>query len=1120
MRKFTLTLVVATLLSPVNIFAQNAHVHAASAPLDSYWQQQVNYIINVKLDDVNHQLHGNINFTYINHSPVEITEIPVHLWANGYANSKTALAKQLKNLGKSKLNGSNSTDFGGIDSLEFTFWANTNAEEINHGKLFKWRYDATHVDICYVTLLTPLKTGDSVSIYTPFRIRIPDASVSRMGHIGQAYQITQWYPKPAVFDKNGWHAMPYLNQGEFYSEYGNYDVRITLPDNYTVGSTGDLQTESEIARLDYLASTSPVKPVFPKLKQESTKLYENLETKTPESSSKWKTLHYVQSQVHDFAWFADKTFIVNKGSVELPGSTRKVTTWSLFTPQNARLWQYSQEYLQDAIYYYSLWNGNYPYNQVTAVDGTISAGGGMEYPNVTVIGNSNTKSGLEVVIVHEVGHNWFYGILGSNERDNGWMDEGLNTLNEMRYMETKYPNNNYLKESMGLPKKLSLHLESFTHSDEGLYSVRMIQSLGVDQPICTHSAEFTSINYGIIMYQKTGLVFNMLRENLGDSLFDVCFRDYYNKWSFKHPQPEDLQNVFQQNSHRNLNYLFKDIIQTTKYIDYTIKSVKPASSGNTDGYLVKVKNVGQIECPVSVSIIDTNNKIVATSWTNLSSKTDLIERQKIIAFNLIFNRSKPKTELLSNNSVFIPTSLPPHQIQKFQIDVNNRIPELQSHNNVFYYHKLFPKHYPAKIEFLTGNHEPGKTNSFWVPVIGWNAADRFMLGVLWHNYGLPLKKNTALIMPMYSFKNNALRGIVQYTHHYYPKRTSFLSSIGLTGFLFGSNNDIINYKTVNYVRNDINIGNIFVSVNPFININLGNRNTKTNFRFSHSLLIKGTGQLINRNVYNQPLNGIVFDPKNPGTIVSNNINTNGIQIKYQAKKTLNKLTWRAAVSNEYLSQIVQFADSTTSGGYNNFFPASLEKTTSVFRNSITAQLNWRYYKTRTFQIRAFAGTIWGEKFATVDGSKIDGLERLGYSMTGALGERDYFAENLFLNRSGNSDLSQTFAQQRANDQGGMKSTTSLGLSTRTALTFNTYLTLPVGPKIFGLYYDMGVAESYKTQRKTFMHTAGIGIRFGEFVGIYIPVINSANIKSAFGNTPWNNQIRLNINLNLKDLLPY
>ena len=265
--------------------------------------------------------------------------------------------------------------------------------------------------------------------------------------------ITQWYPKPAVYDNNGWHIMPYLNQGEFYSEFGSFDVKITLPSNYIIGATGNLQNELEINYLNKLAKHTDTISVF------------SNDMSFPKSNLDTKTLHYKENNIHDFGWFADKRFNVLKGLVELPYSKDTVTLWCMFTNNEADLWKNSIEYMHDATYYYSLWNGDYPYKQCSAVDGTISAGGGMEYPGVTVIGEMNTAKALEEVIMHEVGHNWFYGMLGSNERSHPWMDEGLNTHNELRYMRTKYPGFNiYLDQ---LPEKiiklLDLEAVSYTH---------------------------------------------------------------------------------------------------------------------------------------------------------------------------------------------------------------------------------------------------------------------------------------------------------------------------------------------------------------------------------------------------------------------------------------------------------------------------------------------------------------------------------------------------------------------------------------------------------------------------------------------------------------------------------
>ena len=285
---------------------------------------------------------------------------------------------------------------------------------------------------------------------------LPSGSISRLGHVGESYQITQWYPKPAVYDEDGWHPMPYLSQGEFFSEYGTFDVRITLPNNYTVGATGDFvpgseNNDTEVKRLAQLVEETET--------WVTKEGWNDATNEFPASSEDMKTLHFRQSQVHDFAWFADKRYKVLQGEVTLPGDGRAVTTWAMFTPEEGELWQKAPEYLHDATYYYSLWNGDYPYNQVTAVDGTISAGGGMEYPNVTVIGRSGSDSGLETVIVHEVGHNWFYGILGSNERENAWMDEGINSFNETRYLLTKYGENKDISLLLGGENNLAKRFE-------------------------------------------------------------------------------------------------------------------------------------------------------------------------------------------------------------------------------------------------------------------------------------------------------------------------------------------------------------------------------------------------------------------------------------------------------------------------------------------------------------------------------------------------------------------------------------------------------------------------------------------------------------------------------------
>lgn len=743
---------------------------AGMAGAQSYWQQEVNYTISVTLNDQDHTLSGHESFEYINNSPETLDYLYIHLWPNAYRNGKTALGKQLYAGGEKLLTYGADSLKGGIDSLDFT---------VNGAKV-SWEYDTENPDIAKVMLATPLAPGGRITVATPFKVTIPSGEISRLGHIGQSYQITQWYPKPAVFDKNGWNQMPYLNQGEFYSEYGSFDVSITLPKNYVVGATGDLQTESEIAFLDKLAADTKAKEKD-YLGQKQGRLGR---TRFPESDKELKTIRYTQKNVHDFAWFADKRYVALKGEVTLPHSGRKVTSWAMFVPHNMLYWRDAIEYINDGTYYYSKWNGDYPYNQVTAVDGTISAGGGMEYPNVTVIGNVSSKMELEIVIVHEVGHNWFYGILGTNERVHGWMDEGINTLNELRYIYTKYPDNDNLSDQILNGK---FHFDHLSHYDMSDFMYRIMAGMGEDQPIETHSADFTSINYGAVMYSKTGLVFTYLKQYLGDELFDKSMQAYFDAWKFKHPQPEDMRAIVEKTSGKDLGWLFDDLIPTTKHVDYKLKKVRSDESGTN----VTVKNVGQVNGPIEIGAYQ-DGKLVETAWAEPSE---------------------------SKTTVQLKT-----QADEVRVNPSGRIPELSRENNNWHAKGLFGKAEPVKLEFWLGDNEQGKANIFWTPIIAGNEYDKFMLGVAVHNYGIPFNKFQYLVAPMYSFGGERVSGIAEMSLSLLPANNLKLSRFGVS--------------VKSFTQYDVNRPNdgYYVAIQPYWFAKLGNR--KAASPISQTLLVQ------------------------------------------------------------------------------------------------------------------------------------------------------------------------------------------------------------------------------------------------------------------------------------------
>jgi hypothetical protein len=679
----------------------------------SYFQQEVNYTIEVRLDDKNHFLHGFEKFVYHNNSKDTMSVLFIHLWPNAYKNSKSALARQQMRGGDFFLLYAGQSDRGFIDSLHFKVDG----------------IDATHKphegfeDIAIIELPKSLQPGESITVTTPFRVKLPSGTISRLGHIGESYQITQWYPKPAVYDLNGWHEMPYLNQGEFYSEFGSFDVKITLPENYTVGATGDLQTTSEIQRLDSLAKLPlNVKPFINELG----------EAYYPPSSTKMKTLHYVQSNVHDFGWFADKTWNVRKGETTLPHSKRKVTTWAMFTPEEAVLWDKGAlKAINDGLYYYSLWSGDYPYNQCTAVDGTISAGGGMEYPNVTVIGRSGSASGLATVIIHEVGHNWFYGILASNERDNAWMDEGLNSFFETRTILATNPNMPKLGITAGnknIERMLQLDDLSYQYVTEELAYLLTARNYA-DQPMQLPSDYYSNINYGAIVYKKTALAFNYLMNYLGEDMMNQCMSAYYEEWKFRHPEPENLQAVFEKTSGKNLDWFFDRLINTKERVDYKVRGTRFQGNGKSNEPMeVHVKNSGEIAGPFSIDVYR-DGKFISRKW---------------------FDGIEP----LSSQRVTV------NALKGDVIKINNTfgIPEYKRSNNLSRTKGVFRKIEPLQLSFLSGVDHPEKSRLFWAPLTGWNNYNKWMLGLVLHNTTLPKQDFSWRIAPLYSPSTNWLNG--------------------------------------------------------------------------------------------------------------------------------------------------------------------------------------------------------------------------------------------------------------------------------------------------------------------------------------------------------------------------
>lgn len=693
-----------------------------------YFQQEVNYKILVTLDDQKHELNAFETVYYINNSPDTLMYLWFHLWPNAYSDNSTELAKQLiKANGKERL--FNDPDLNGyIDSLDFK------ADD----RAVKWSLDSEMPDICRIELNDPLKPGDTVTISTPFRVKIPKGVSSRLGHLGQSYQISQWYPKPAVYDKSGWHQMPYLDQGEFFSEFGSFDVSVTLPDNYTVGATGELHHEEESARLEALAADTAWK-----------KIYRYGDAPFPLSSLRMKTLRYTAGNVHDFAWFADKRFHVIKGNVVLPHSGREVSTFVMFTDRQAVLWKDALQYVNSSIRYFSEWIGDYPYETFTAVQSALSSGAGMEYPGLTVIGLADDAYALDEVIAHEACHSWFYSALASNERRYPYMDESIVSAYTSRYMNERYPGKK-LWEVFVRNRKMTdfFHLEHLPVSRMDEIEWLMLARRNIEQSINLQATDYSSLTYSIIIYGKAATSFNYLRSYLGTSLFDSAMSDYYSEWQSRHPGPEDLRAVFESRTGRDLSWFFTDLLGTVKRLNYKIIS--------EEGGRLQVKNKGELSSPLVISGM-IGDSVLFEQWE------EGFKGRKSI-------------------------TLPQGEYTEIKIDPLHVMPELYRLDNNIKTSGILRKYDPFRSQLLfTLIEDPDKPTLIYIPTVNWNRENGFMAGVALHNGFIIPKPVEYLVIPFYGFKNSDLGMFGRVSFNLTPYDSFIrMATLSLEGSQFGA----------------------------------------------------------------------------------------------------------------------------------------------------------------------------------------------------------------------------------------------------------------------------------------------------------------------------------------------
>jgi hypothetical protein len=507
---------------------------------EGYWQQEANYEMNIDFDVANHQFEGTQTIAYTNHSPDTLDRVYYHLYFNAFqpgsmmdVRSRTIQDPDPRIRDRISMLKEDEIGYHKID------WIKQN------GKKLDFEIVGT---VCEVSLKHAILPGETVRFEMSFNSQVP-VQIRRSGRFNQEgvdYTMTQWYPKLAEYDRDGWHTEPYVAR-EFHGVFGSFDVKINIDATYTVAGTGILQNPEEIGHG-----------------------YADVAIEKDELA--W---HFKAENVHDFAWAADPAYrhldttLANGTKIHffhIEDSTLN-SNWERLVPYTAQLFE-----IMNAEF------GAYPYKQFSVIQG---GDGGMEYPMCTMITGGGSFGGLVSVTVHEAIHNWYYGVLASNESKYPWMDEGFTT----------YAQNIVLD---------SLFDRGRSNPHERSYRSYIANAKSRDEePLSTNADLYeTNKDYGVNSYSKGCVFLSQLEYIVGENDFRKGMLRYFNQWKFKHPTPTDFKRIMERTSGIELDWYFDAWIGTTKHIEYDLHNVISAGQ-NT---LVELQRNGTLPFPAEVKV--------------------------------------------------------------------------------------------------------------------------------------------------------------------------------------------------------------------------------------------------------------------------------------------------------------------------------------------------------------------------------------------------------------------------------------------------------------------------------------------------------------------------------------
>ncbi len=442
--------------------------------------------------------------------------------------------------------------------------------------------------------------GGKIEIIIEYSFVIPPGGMGRTGWMytnnGAIYDVAQWYPRMEVYDDvNGWNNLPFLGEGEFYCDYGDFDYSVTVPADMIVVGSGvlgnekDVLTKTEIARLDQARkSEERIYIVSPE---------EIGNTETRPKKNGMLTWHFKMKNSRDAVWACSRAFIWDAARINLP-SGKKSIAMSVYPIESSSdsSWGRSTEYVKGSIEIFSKDWFEYPYAAAINVAGPV---GGMEYPGIVFCWWQMYGKTMWYVTAHELGHGWFPMVVGSNERTNAWMDEGFNTFIDI-YASDEFNHGEYApkrdNEFDPQGKNLARDIVPYLLNPQS-------------QPIVSFADAIPGRYSHVVEYYKTALGLYMLRENvLGHDRFDYAFRTYINRWEYKHPMPADFFRTMNDASGENLNWFWKGWFVKNYKLDQAVDSVKYVDGNPSKGALITIENRDQMVMPVTVDVKEANGK--------------------------------------------------------------------------------------------------------------------------------------------------------------------------------------------------------------------------------------------------------------------------------------------------------------------------------------------------------------------------------------------------------------------------------------------------------------------------------------------------------------------------------